>query len=113
MAGNDRTSPNGFRVKSEFDGGTWVVRATGELDIASAKTFEDELRRALAGERSTVILDLGEVRFIDSTGLKALLMAVELSSMNGTRFAIWRELAPAVERTFEVTGMADRLPFID
>lgn len=112
MAGKDG-HPDGFRVWSEFDGGTWVVKAAGEIDIASAKTFEDELRRALAGERSLVTLDLGEVEFIDSTGLRALIMAVELSSMNGTRFGVLRDLSPAVERTFDLTGMADRLPFID
>jgi anti-anti-sigma factor len=113
MTSNDRSSEDGFRVWSDFDGGTWVVRASGELDIASAKDFEAELRRALAGERSLVTLDLGEVEFIDSAGLRALLTGVELANMNGTRFSILREVSPVVERTFEVTGMMDRLPFID
>jgi anti-sigma B factor antagonist len=113
MAAKAEASPDGFRVWTESDHGAVVVRAAGELDIDSAGTFEDELRRTIAGERSFVTLHLGDVEFIDSTGLRALLAAVELSSMYGTRFAILRELSPPVERAFEVAGMANTLPFID
>jgi anti-sigma B factor antagonist len=112
MAG-EHGQPDEFRAWTESEDGALVVRAAGELDIASAASFEEELHRALADGGSTVTLHLGEVEFIDSTGIRALLTAVELSGRDGTRFAILRELSPAVERAFEVTGMADRLPFID
>jgi hypothetical protein len=38
---------------------------------------------------------------------------MELSGKDGTRFEILRELSRPVERAFEMTGMKDRLPFID
>jgi anti-anti-sigma factor len=111
MAATGALRPRGFRVWTEPDGEGLVVRAAGEMDIASAEAFEGELRGALAGEASTVTLDLGEVEFIDSSGLRVLLKAIGLSNETGTRFEILRRLSPAVERTFKIAGLAERLPF--
>jgi anti-anti-sigma regulatory factor len=86
-----------FRVWTEPEGDTLVVAAAGELDVASAGEFEDEVKRAIASD----------------AGVRVLLETAELSSQSGTRLGIVREFPPAVERTLEVSGLADRLPFID
>jgi anti-sigma B factor antagonist len=102
-----------FRVWTEPEGDTLVVAAAGELDVASAGEFEDEVKRAIASDAGVVTVNLSAVEFIDSTGLRVLLETAELSSQSGTRLGIVREFPPAVERTLEVSGLADRLPFID
>jgi anti-anti-sigma factor len=53
------------------------------------------------------------VEFIDSTGLRVLLRALELATNTGTRLGIVRDLSPPVQRILTVSGVADRLPFID
>ena len=92
-------------------GDTLVVRAFGELDISQAETFEVELREAFVGE-STVLLDLSEVEFIDSTGLRALILLSDEASTVGGKLKIRRSLSPVVDRMLQVTGLADRLPWV-
>jgi anti-sigma B factor antagonist len=100
------------RTWTEPNGDSVIVRAVGELDVASAPSFEEELRHALATDASTIVVDLARVTFMDSTGLRALLVATGTSNMN-KRVGVRRELTTAVQRTLEVSGMAEKLPFVD
>ena len=49
--------------------------ATGELDLASAPQLERALARAKHGRPATLVLDLRDVSFLDSCGLRELLGA--------------------------------------
>ena len=101
-----------FRLRIQHAGDTLVVLASGELDHSQAKVFEVELREALTGEASVVLLDLSEVEFIDSTGLRALAIATEEARSEGDKLRVRRLLSPAVERSLALTGLADRLPWV-
>jgi anti-sigma B factor antagonist len=103
--------PFGLWIRPHGD--TVVVEASGELDLSAAGGFETELRQVLARNGATVVLDLSGLEFIDSSGLRALLVLAFESSVNGSRLGVRRELSPAVQRTFDLTGIGDRLPFVD
>ena len=79
----------------------------GELDLASSPALEGELARA-AG-RQLVIVDLRELEFIDSTGLRVLIGANNQAKEDGRRFALVRGLGQ-VQRLLGLTGLADQLP---
>ena len=100
-----------FSMRMHQAGDTLVIRAFGELDISQAKMFEAELREAFVDE-STVLLDLSEVEFIDSTGLRALILLSDEARTDGDKLRIRRSLSPAVERMLTLTGLADRLPWV-
>lgn len=51
-----------------------LVRVRGELDLASAPALSEALQTGVAGE-GTVVLDLAGVTFIDSSALRALVLA--------------------------------------
>jgi anti-sigma B factor antagonist len=89
-----------------------VVRTFGELDLASAKALEKEIRSAFASDAEAVLLDLGEVSFIDSTGLAVLLAAATVSRSNGERLRLVR-ISPTVQRALEVSGLKDAFPLAD
>jgi anti-sigma B factor antagonist len=83
--------------------GAVVVSLAGELDLYNA----DEVRRALleacAAEPEVLVVDLGEVRFIDSTALGVLIEArSRMADRKGFRLA-----APGLEtrRALEVSGL--------
>jgi anti-anti-sigma factor len=64
------------------DGGRTVVRLSGEVDVS----LRDEASRALAAaltEGAPVVLDLGEVTFIDSTGLAFLIQCRRACEQTG------------------------------
>ncbi len=88
-----------------------VVELSGELDLASAPT----LQRALEGEElrnaPMIVLDLQKLQFLDSTGLRVLLSAHELSSGRGQAFAITRG-SPQVQRLLSITRVDEHLPTV-
>lgn len=86
------------------------VRAEGELDLASAPALEQELSRACANGAPCVVLDLSALRFIDSTGVRAVLAGVVDARSRGCELSLLPGPAP-VQRVFELTGLAELLPF--
>jgi anti-anti-sigma factor len=113
MGRRDRTREDGpLTVQMEQAGDTLVVRATGELIRSTAKTFEAELRVAISGDASTVVLDLGGVGFIDSTGLRSVLRIANHSLRAGGRLRLRRASAP-VQQALEWGGLEDLLPLVD
>ncbi len=87
------------------------MRLTGELDLASAPILE----RALGGEDVTgaplVVLDLDGLEFVDSSGLRAILLAHSGSSERGGEFAITPG-SPQVQRLLSITSVTDHLRVI-
>ena len=80
-----------------------VVALAGELDLYNAEEVRGALLDACAGEPEVLVVDLGEVRFIDSTALGVLIEArSKLADRNGFRLA-----APGLEtrRALEVSGL--------
>jgi anti-sigma B factor antagonist len=97
-------------IRAGRDGRNLIVRASGELDMASAETFEEEVRRAIEGGASTMVLELEGVTFIDSTGLRALLVAAELSHSKGLRLLV--HPSKEIRRLVEVSGVEDAVPLV-
>jgi anti-anti-sigma factor len=63
-------SPVPFEVESEeLEGGIRVFTVRGELDMNTAPELEQKLESALSGSASSIVLDLCECEFIDSTGI--------------------------------------------
>jgi anti-sigma B factor antagonist len=98
-------------LRSEREGETHVIELIGELDLDGAPRLEAELLRVEASDASSIIVDLSGLEFIDSTGLRLLLMAADRCNASG-RFTLLRG-PRQVHRVFEITDLVDRLPFAD
>jgi anti-anti-sigma factor len=94
----------GLTIHVKEDGDALVVSAFGELNRINFKTLNAELRMAIAGDASRVTLDLGAVTFIDSSGLRAVLLMASRSIRNGGRLQLLRGSAP-LERAIAGSGM--------
>ena len=70
----------------------------GELDLSYEEEFLAALAEAEAAEAPLVVIDLRELRFIDFTGIRALLSAVDRAHANRHR-VVFTEGSAAVERT--------------
>ena len=103
--GLSATMPN-LEFKTTRNGTVAVVAPTGELDLSGAAVLEDELDRLAAEpELATVVLDLRGLEFMDSSGLRLVVMADMRARETGRRFA----LVPGgdtVHRVFEITRMS-------
>ena len=86
---------------------TVEVVLMGELDIASA---EDALRRVAEAERaapSLLVIDLSTLTFVDSSGVRVVLVADDHARAAGRRLAIRLGRGPAL-RVFTALGLVDR-----
>ena len=83
--------------------GAVVVSLAGELDLYNAEDVRAALREACDGEPDVLVVDLEDVRFIDSTALGVL---IEASKKMGDRSG-FRLAAPGLEtrRALEVSGL--------
>ncbi|HSL27432.1 MAG TPA: STAS domain-containing protein [Acidimicrobiia bacterium] len=85
-----------------------VLRPTGEVDIATVGELESALAATIEENSDDVVLDLGGVTFMDSTGLRTLLAAHQTLTAGGRRLAVVVEGGP-VERLFDITGLNQTL----
>jgi anti-sigma B factor antagonist len=94
------------------DGTVAVIAATGELDISGAAVLEAELERLAAEpDIGTVVLDMRRLEFMDSSGLRLVVLADMRAREAGRRFVLVRG-SETVHRVFEITRMSERLDFI-
>jgi len=98
-----------FRVRTEPNGDALVVRAFGKIDTAGAKSLEKQLRTLFREGASSVLLDLGNVNFIDANGLFVLLAVAKLSVTYGRRLRIVRVSSP-IDQVIEQSGVQGALP---
>ena len=91
-------------AESSSDDGTYLA-VTGEIDLATVVELRAGLSDAAAGP-DPLTLDLGEVSFLDSTGLQVLLLLDEERRRDERPWKLVPSLA--VRRVCEVSGVADR-----
>jgi anti-anti-sigma factor len=97
-------------------GGRHRLRLSGELDLASAPALTDAVAEACGARAKEIVLDIGELEFIDSTGLRAILSSRVVCAESNCALSVHPEadrVSPQVRRLLQVTGLLERLPFAD
>ncbi|EPX79740.1 STAS domain-containing protein [Salipiger mucosus] len=91
-------------VTTHESDGLQVIRVEeARIDAAVAIQFKDRVRAAVAPGARRVVLDLGAVQFIDSSGLGAIVAAMKAMG-EGQRLDL-AGLTPMVDRVFRLTRM--------
>ena len=81
-----------------------TVVLTGEIDIATAPRVRDALIAISNGGEISVVVDMANVTFMDSTGLAALVGPLKrFRSMNGQ--IVLRSPTGTVQKVLELTGL--------
>jgi anti-sigma B factor antagonist len=93
-----------FSVSQQTVGGLPVVSVRGEIDVYSAPVLKDALAEYLGADQPTLVVDLGEVGFLDSTGLGALVSARTTATDAGGRLAIVCD-RDRILKLFRITGL--------
>jgi anti-sigma B factor antagonist len=101
-----------LELTTETDGTTVRLALTGELDIAGAARVEQELERIEHEPPATLVLDLRELAFMDSTGLRVIVAADSRAREQGRRVVIVRG-SDTVQRIIEMTRLHERLEIVD
>ena len=94
--------PLTIRVSSDdAAGGTVRIHPSGSLDSTTAPLLERELAPVLAGKSLVLVLDLAEVSFVSSAGIRVILAARrQMAERGGSLFMA--NLQPPVAKAFEI-----------
>jgi anti-sigma B factor antagonist len=87
------------------------VMVEGEIDLLTSPQLRAALEAELASAEE-VILDLSRTQFIDSSGLQAIVLAVQAQS-DGHKLKVSSSLPAQAQRLFELAGVLGHLPMVD
>jgi anti-sigma B factor antagonist len=91
-------------IKVIKEGETTVVAPDGDLDLAVADQFRRTLTDLIDRKQARLLLDLGSVAYIDSSGLGALVAAMKHCRSLGGDIRLC-DLQPDVRAIFEMTRL--------
>lgn len=108
-------------IKSEMTGlqitkttldGSWVLLAvSGEIDLATVDQLDKEVKASLDGDSGNLAVDLTSADFMDSTGLRCLVMADRSFRDSGRKFALVITNGP-ISRLIELSGVESTMTVV-
>jgi anti-sigma B factor antagonist len=101
-------------VDANGDSSAPVITLEGELDPATAPVLDDAIDQVLSGGATTLVIDMGGLSFVDSSGLRSLISAHKrlapepLRLRRPTPFARQLLGITGLDQQFEIEGVADQ-----
>jgi anti-sigma B factor antagonist len=100
-----------LRINVQRDDDRVVLGLHGELDLAGAPRLQSEIETCGADSVGILVLDLRNLQFIDSAGLRVILAAHESSRQHKREFALTRG-PQQVQRLLSIAGVDEYLRII-
>lgn len=88
------------------------VSISGEVDLENAATLGEYLQNLVASERQDLALDLSELGFMDSSGLRMLLTIKGLLEECGLSLVLTTP-APPISKVLKICGLEQVLTIVD
>lgn len=103
-----------FALGVDSAGGRVIFTPRGELDLATVPEMETLVLDAVRSAASPVVVDLRELTFMDSTGVRTIVAAHQLAEESGCDLKVVRPARDsAVARVIEISGIGDALGLVD
>ncbi|SHL67850.1 anti-sigma B factor antagonist [Fibrobacter sp. UWT2] len=95
-----------MQINKTLNGDALTIAITGRIDTLTAPQLDSEIQGKLDGVKSLVI-DLKNVEYISSAGLRIFLAAQKVMNKQGSM--VVKNASSAIKEIFEVTGFCDIL----
>ena len=96
----------------ERSDGILIAMAEGRVDGANAQEFQGALTDAIEPSDRAVILDLGEITYISSAGLRVILLTARALRRQNAELAVY-SLSASIREVFEISGFDKIIPVRD
>lgn len=94
-----------MNITEDSIGGVTVLRTQGRIDSGNASDFEAHLVRAVGEGKARLVVDMAQLTYISSAGLRALLIAAKKARPNGGRIAL-SAMAAHIREVFDLSGFS-------
>ncbi len=101
-----------LKMTEERDGKALVFALAGRLDSSTAKDLEEALKQKLDAGEQTILMDMEELDYISSAGLRVVLLAAKRLRASDGRFAL-SALKGEIRQVFEISGLLRILTVFD
>jgi anti-anti-sigma factor len=99
---------------AQLDGGIRVIAVRGELDLSTASNLEAPLEEAVSSQDGSVLIDLTDCEFIDSTWIALIVRAWQRLDRDadgkGSGRVVICSANDQVRRVLEITGLELSIP---
>jgi anti-anti-sigma factor len=99
---------------AQLDDGVRVIVVRGELDLSTATDLEGPLEEAISSQGDSVLIDLTDCEFIDSTGIALIVRAWQqldrAANGDGSGRVVICSANDQVRRVLEITGLEFSIP---
>jgi anti-anti-sigma factor len=106
----ESSGQTGLRIDVAREEDTCTIRLGGELDLSNSAQLDAALLEAEASDASRIVLDVDELRFIDSTGLRVILRATRRAERTRGRLRVTRGKGYVADM-FRLTALDRTIPF--
>lgn len=89
-----------------------VVVLHGELDLATLPGAQTRVEDAERGAPALLVIDLSELAFVDSSGVRLVLLAADRARTANRRLAV-KLGGGTARRIFQTLGLTDQLDLVD
>ncbi|HUG07951.1 MAG TPA: STAS domain-containing protein [Acidimicrobiia bacterium] len=97
---------------SELSTGWHCISVTGEIDLATVPDLENAIESVFSTDSHPLVVDLRDSSFMDSTGLKALVMANRRFDESGRGFAVAVSRGP-ISRLIDLSGVESSMKVVE
>jgi anti-anti-sigma factor len=104
--------PTEFKIAQRVTEADVTLKITGELDLSTVAVLAESVERVRRGI-TTLTLDLSDLIFMDSTGLRLLIELDRRASKEDWRLILIRPLQETAAAVLKATGADAALPFVD
>lgn len=94
-----------FHTETQTEGGVCTVYLTGELDLSVAPDFRLVMEPLVGDAGLDLVINLKELKYIDSTGIGILLSILKARHGMSAKFIV-EDVPPQIQKLFDMTGIA-------
>lgn len=98
--------------KKKIDGNMVVLELDGEMDLYNASDFKNEINTLFGEPQDGIVVDLGSLNYIDSSGISAMLYTFT-QSKNRNMGLCFVNIRGSVRKVIELTSLSGFFPIAD
>lgn len=92
-----------MNVQVEHNDGVLVAKVEGRVDSSNSQDFERQLQAAIGEDVGAVVMDLGQLAYISSAGLRVVLLVAKTLGQRNVSISLC-SLSDPVQSVFEISG---------
>ncbi len=100
-----------MEIREEKKESFLVLGLVGRLDATTSKLFEDKILATIQGGEKQFVIDLSQLDYISSSGLRVFLLAAKRLNPAGGKIVLC-SLRESVRQVFEIAGFSSILPVV-